>query len=204
MQVVVDAVFSMYSMSPMHGLTFEPIVYGTAAPPRTFTLTNTGAFPFDFRLFALSAPPVDTPAEPVASTGKGATKGADKAASKAKGKAAAAPEATTSLAIGPFRVSPPDGQLAPGASIPLEVAFTAKGCQLFKEQLGIDVQHRSPSDHPQGIPFELCAESCVPGIVCDRPEAVFEEYTIVRELDSFAPRNCEYGIKDKVSFGCCR
>lgn len=201
LQVSIDAVFSKYAISPAHGLTFEPVVYGTAALPRAFTLTNAGAFPFDFRLLNLSVPPPEAPAESPPG-GKAAAKGVDKAASRAapKSKGAAAPEAARGLPIGPFSVSPAEGTLAPGAAVAVEVAFTGEGRKVCREQLGIDVQHRDPSDHPQGIPFELCAESCVPGIVCDRPEAVFEEHAVVRELDPFAPRNCEFGVKDQV---CC-
>jgi hypothetical protein len=80
----------------------------------------------------------------------------------------------------------------------MQVVFNAAGHEVFHETLGIDVEHRCSTDSPDGILFTLLAESCVPGIEFNRVQSMFEEHTIKKELDPFAPLNNEYGIQDKV------
>jgi hydrocephalus-inducing protein len=190
LQVSLEAVLSKYSVTPQKGLSFEPAIYNTTGGPRTFTLTNTGAFAFDFRLFDSSNPAAEpAPAPPP---------NAKDAKAKDKGKGKVAAEAVTGVTVGPFVASPADGQLEPGASATVEVLFNATGQQAFCESLGIDVVNRSATDHPDGIPFELVAESCVPGIECSKVEGIFEEHTIKKALDPFQPGRNEYGVQDKV------
>lgn len=80
----------------------------------------------------------------------------------------------------------------------MQVVCNAVGQQTFHETMGIDVEHRCSTDSPDGIPFILLAESCVPGIECNKAESIFEEHAIKKELDPFAPVNNEYGVHDKV------
>ena len=191
---------SKYSLMPQKGLSFEPTVYNTSASPRAFTLTNTGAFAFDFKLFDLKAAQqaasgVATASAPPPAAGKD---GKDSKGKDAKSKGKAAVEAVKSVTCGPFVVTPSEGTLEPGAAATLEARFNATGQQSFSETLGIEVQNRAASDNPGGIPFELLGDSCVPGIECSKVESIFEEHTIKQQLDPFAPVNNEYGVKDKV------
>lgn len=102
------------------------------------------------------------------------------------------------LALGPFTISPSTGTIEAGAVATLSATFSAAGSQVFAEMLGIDVQNRSYTDCPEGIPFELIGESCIPGIDCQRVEGIFEEHVIKKELDAFNCGNNEYGMRDKV------
>lgn len=102
------------------------------------------------------------------------------------------------LALGPFTILPSTGTIEAGAVATLSATFSAAGSQVFAEMLGIDVQNRSYTDCPEGIPFELIGESCIPGIDCQRVEGIFEEHVIKKELDAFNGGNNEYGMRDKV------
>jgi hydrocephalus-inducing protein len=44
------------------------------------------------------------------------------------------------------------------------VTFSAQGSKFYNSTLAIDVANRDPNDKPEGIPFELAAESSIPGI----------------------------------------
>jgi hypothetical protein len=56
------------------------------------------------------------------------------------------------------------GSIPPGNAAIVNVTFKAKGAKFYESTLAIDVANRDPIDQPDGIPFELCAESCIPGI----------------------------------------
>lgn len=186
MQINVHAVLSKYSLTPLKGINFEPVRCTTATPPHSLAISNVGEFPFTFRLFPLGdTPPAAAPARP---DSKEKAKGG-------KGKGAAVP---AGLQIGPFFVSPAEGEIDPGSSATVEVTFLSAVQGTFRSLVGIDVQHRAASDCPEGIPFELVAESCIPGIECSKVEGIFEEHILKKELDPFAPCNNEYGIADKV------
>lgn len=81
----------------------------------------------------------------------------------------------------------------------MQVIFDASGNQVHNQQLGIDVEDRSPEIHPNGLPLELTGESCIPGINADDVEGIFEEHAIKKEMD---PSSCThgtvYGVTDKV------
>jgi hypothetical protein len=49
--------------------------------------------------------------------------------------------------------------------------------------LAIDIGDRDPSDNPGGVPFELCAESSIPGINTQDLDQIFEEQTVIPSLD---------------------
>jgi hydrocephalus-inducing protein len=44
------------------------------------------------------------------------------------------------------------------------VTFSAQGSKFYNSTLAIDIANRDPNDKPEGIPFELAAESSIPGI----------------------------------------
>jgi hypothetical protein len=49
--------------------------------------------------------------------------------------------------------------------------------------LAIDIADRDPMDNPDGLPFELCAESSIPGINTEDLDQIFEEQTVIPTLD---------------------
>lgn len=106
--------------------------------------------------------------------------------------------AAADLALGPFKLTPSLGTIEPGATALVSVTFAAKGRQVFTQVLGVHVENRAFTDHPEGVPFELIGESCIPGIDCQRVEGIFEEHVIKKELDAFNCGNNEYGMRDKV------
>lgn len=46
----------------------------------------------------------------------------------------------------------------------MNVTFKAEGAKFYENVLAIDVSGRDPQDQADGIPFEICAESSIPGI----------------------------------------
>ena len=88
----------------------------------------------------------------------------------------------------------------------ITVTLSPEGNQHFHERLGIDIADRDPLDSPQGIPFELEGESCVPGIHTDldSPESVsiFEEQQIVSRLDPKKNMQAVFARDERIfSFG---
>jgi hydrocephalus-inducing protein len=65
----------------------------------------------------------------------------------------------------------------------VNVTFKAKGSQFYESTLAIDVANRDPAESPDGIPFELNAESSIPGINTDDLDQIFEEQTVIPSLD---------------------
>lgn len=56
------------------------------------------------------------------------------------------------------------------------------------QDIAIDISDRPPSDHPQGIPYKLIGEACIPGIntiADDTVGSIFEEHLIVKQLNLF-------------------
>ena len=59
---------------------------------------------------------------------------------------------------------------------------------LFSQDIAIDISDRPPTDNPQGIPYKLIGEACVPGISAISPSnigSIFEEHLIVKQLNLF-------------------
>lgn len=112
--VSVEAVFSKYSLRPHHGLDFGPQVYDTSSSPRKVELSNTGRFPFSFRLFDLSNPEGE---------GRPSSKDASRKDAKKGGKTA---PAVPGVQIGQFAVSPASGLVEPGSSATIEVRLSRR------------------------------------------------------------------------------
>lgn len=108
-----EAVYSKFSLNPRHSLDFGPLAYNMASNARNIEVSNTGQFPFNFRLFDLSGASQDTEQPTAPAPGK-----KDAKADKPKGKGAAP---TSGLHIGPFVVSPELGSVEPGAMAVLKV-----------------------------------------------------------------------------------
>ena len=71
------------------------------------------------------------------------------------------------MKIGQWSLSPFSGSIAPDSSVTIEVKFTGNGQKLFEQKIAVDIENRNPNDEPNGILYELVAESCIPGINTD-------------------------------------
>lgn len=84
------------------------------------------------------------------------------------------------LKIGQWSITPNSGTIAPDSSAIIEVSFSGKGQKLFEQKIAVDIENRNPSDEPNGILYELVAESCIPGINTDNFEKIFEEQLVMQ------------------------
>lgn len=89
-------------------------------------------------------------------------KAAPKGGKDAKGKEA--PPEGGLIEVTQYTITPATGQIPPGSAALINVTFKAKGAKFYESTLAIDVANRDPADQPEGIPFELNAESSIPGI----------------------------------------
>lgn len=69
-----------------------------------------------------------------------------------------------------------------------KVYFPKRFVFFLFQDIAIDISDRPPSDQPQGIPYKLIGEACIPGITTIAPDTVgsiFEEHLIVKQLNLF-------------------
>lgn len=69
-----------------------------------------------------------------------------------------------------------------------KVYFPQRFVFFLFQDIAIDISDRPPSDQPQGIPYKLIGEACIPGITTIAPDTVgsiFEEHLIVKQLNLF-------------------
>ena len=200
-QVRAEALYNKYQIKPMH-INFGPCLY-KMKKQSTFDIVNTGCFEIKYRLFSLReglnrALEANTEA-PQGAAGKKPQGG--KAGTKRDANADA-----SEMVLGAFSVSPAVGIIPIGATQTIAVNILPEGSQHFSELLGIHLEDRDPKDNPEGIPFDLEAESCVPGIIADlsAPESdtIFEEQQIVSRLDGFKKQSGVFGRDEHIfSFG---
>jgi hypothetical protein len=194
----VRAVFSRYGLTPARGLNFGPVEFQVASRPRIFEIANLGEFPFEWDLVSLfssgaKSRPESAVKRPSTSKGKDAKGG--------KGGKAEAP-APEAPAFGPYEITPTKGTISPGQRQEVTVNFIAAGNEAYREILGIKISGKDPADHPEGVPYEIVGESCVPGIVADSVNSIFEEVLVMPALDPFNPRDREFGLSERLfAFG---
>ena len=107
------------------------------------------------------------------------------------------------LTIGKYQIKNYKGVIAPGSSAKIDVIFTAEGQQFCSANLAIDIQGRQPEDNPLGIPFDLVAESCIPGIETQDFDSIFEEQTVLPSINPDMNKQTVitsgiYGVMEKV------
>lgn len=206
MRIDARSVFSKYIISPSRGLNFGPHVYNTSSSPRKVVISNHGEFAFDVALFKYGvedAPEADESRKATREGGKQSKDskkgGSSKQSSTRKGREK---EKENALEIGNFKLWPPAETVEPGSSMEVNVVFEAESQRTFTELVGIDVGDRDPSDHPGGIPYEIAAESCIPGINADDVDLIFEEHEVTSTIDPLNPQKFAYARSDNTfSFG---
>ncbi|KAJ8272065.1 hypothetical protein COCON_G00109240 [Conger conger] len=184
-KVSLQSVFSKYSVMPSTDINFGPLVYGSRKT-RTFTVENKGHFEIRFTISRMSKD------QPLATQKKGIgplKRSRSRESQSSKNSRArrhdfvqkeAAAAAQTRITMGVFTVSPGFGALAPGAQQVVTVDCVADQTGKWEEFLVLDVADRDPSDHPDGVPYQLAAEVCVPEILCRDFSSIFEEHRICR------------------------
>lgn len=115
---------------------------------------------------------------------------------EAKGGAAAEGE---ELQVSQYTIRPKTGVIEPENSASIKIHFKAEGAQFYEKALAIDISGRDFQDQPEGIKFDVSAESCIPGINAEDLDSVFEEQTVVPSLDSSANITSPlYAIQERV------
>jgi hydrocephalus-inducing protein len=109
-------------------------------------------------------------------------KGKGKAPDPKKGKDAKGGDGEE-LKVSQFTISPSSGSIEPNSSVNIQVHFEAQGAKFYEVPLAIDISGRDPHDQPDGIQFDLSAESCIPGVNTEDLDSVFEEQTVIPSLD---------------------
>lgn len=83
------------------------------------------------------------------------------------------------MKIGQWTITPSSGTVSPDSSMTVEVKFAGNGQKLFEQKIAVDIENRNPNDEPNGILYELVAESCIPGINTQNFESIFEEQLVL-------------------------
>ncbi|KAG7253646.1 hypothetical protein CRUP_001409, partial [Coryphaenoides rupestris] len=161
-KVSVRSYFNRYKVTPVGEINFGPLVYGSKSA-QSFTVENTGEAEGPGPRAPGEGQP---PARPLA-TGRRV-----KRADSVQREASVLP---VRQAMGVFTVCPCSGYLQPGAQQVVTVDCAAEQLGAWSESLAVDVSDRDPSDHPDGFPYRLAANVCVPGLGQD-VGSIFEEH----------------------------
>jgi adenylate kinase family enzyme len=186
LNINIEAVFSKFSIVPMHGINFGPLNFDKEKT-RQMEITNEGPHPFTYTLFSFKEkdePPVPTRStSSAANTRRPNSKRSgpiqpNKNKKKDKGK--------KELQLGRFLLEPYTGELPPGAKEKINVTFSGEGSEIYREILGIEISGRDVTDSPKGIQFDLQGESCMPGIMTSDFESIFEEQQLTSSVNLLA------------------
>ncbi|KAI1889973.1 hypothetical protein AGOR_G00168420 [Albula goreensis] len=184
-KVSVQSLFSKYNILPSTDINFGPLVYGSRKV-RTFTVENKGHFEIRYIISRMSKD------QPMATQRKGAgTFKRSRSRESQSGKTSrmrrhdslqkeVGVSAQTRFTMGVFTVYPGFGVLGPGAQQVVTVDCVADQTGKWEEFIVLDIPDRDPSDHPDGIPYQLVAEVCVPEIMYKDFATIFEEHRICK------------------------
>jgi hydrocephalus-inducing protein len=186
LSVSVRSVFDKFRLQPLKGINFGAVHYGEERSKR-FELKNNGDFDFEYRVVPLAV--------------------AQNEQDERERGVVVAPwkPPTEPLVIGQFKISPAGGKITPGQTASIEIVFNAKGSEVFRQTLRIDVSNRDPYGSDAGLQYDIVGESCIPGISAGDNESIFEEQSVVRELalgSTGVLPSCVYALEEKTfSFG---
>lgn len=207
----VNSVFSKYTIVPLRNINFGPMQYGEQKE-LSFEVKNNGLFPFNFAICDYN----DEEAKNEIKEERqreiqerrdealgGGEEGKDAKAKKADPKAKAGKDAKgggdgESLQVSQYTITPKKGTIEPDSSAMIQVHFAAEGAQFYEKALAIDISGRDYNDQPEGIRFDLSAESCIPGINVDDLDALFEEQTVIPSLGHSINASSLYAIQERV------
>ncbi|XP_009881567.1 PREDICTED: hydrocephalus-inducing protein homolog [Charadrius vociferus] len=190
-RVSAKAVFSKYSISPAALINFGAMMSGTRKTC-TFTLENKGILDFKFFIYQVDQ---DAPVLPRKSAHQRRKSARSQDSENFSKMAPSAKQSKHSLqkdtnpfmqarfTLGMFTVYPGFGSVPAGGQQVITVDCYAEPLGTCKEDLSIEISDRDPKDNPLGIPYTLCAESCLPAFVVDDVESIFEEHQICSNIN---------------------
>ncbi|KAJ8247379.1 hypothetical protein GJAV_G00245710 [Gymnothorax javanicus] len=184
-KVSVQSVFSKYCILPSGDINFGPMVYGSRKA-RTFTIENTGHFEIRFIISRMCKDQSLAARRKSVGTFKRSRSRESQSSKNSRARRhdslqkEMGASAQTRIAMGVFTVAPGFGALAPGAQQVVTVDCVADQMGKWEECLVLDIADRNPADHPDGIPYQLAAEVCVPEIMSKDFSSIFEEHRICK------------------------
>ncbi|KAL6479129.1 hypothetical protein MHYP_G00125620 [Metynnis hypsauchen] len=184
-KVSAQCLFSKYSITPPNDINFGALVYGSRKM-RTLTVENHGDFEIRFTISRMCK---DLPV-PTMRRGMGKKPSRDSHSAKPSTavklrrsdsfqKEVAVPTQTR-LNMGVFSLSPCFGVLPPGGQQVVTVDCVAEQAGYWQECLVVDITDRDPSDSPEGIPYSLIADVCMPEIAYKDIASIFEEHRLCK------------------------
>ncbi len=187
LNINVDAVFSKFSISPPQGINFGPVNFDKQKAKQV-EISNEGAFPFTVQIFDMKTGQVEEPERPQ-SKSKKAPVNRKKDSSK------------KSVTVGQFVAEPCSQEVPPGSKKAINITFNGQESNTFKEVLGIEISGRDTSSHPQGIPYELEGESCIPCMIVNDFYAIFEDQQIVQNFSQMkGSTSGMFGLDDQLFY----
>ena len=170
----VNSVFSKFTIVPMRNINFGPMLYGEQKE-LTFEVKNNGLFPFNFAICdfkdeeAKNAIKEEREKEIVerrnevleagleeGKEGKGKKVDPNPKDKGNKGKEGGEGE---ELKVSQYTIRPANGVIEPENSVSIKIHFTAEGAKFYEKSLAIDISGRDFQDQPEGIKFDISAES---------------------------------------------
>ncbi|XP_073461747.1 hydrocephalus-inducing protein homolog [Aquarana catesbeiana] len=181
--------FSKYRLTPSSDINFGAMVIGVRKL-HSFTLENCGQLEFRYSISKMIGEVMIQPAKKGLAHGmkrsrsrEGSGSSRSIALSKTKRSDSQLRETNVSgqarFALGIFIISPGFGNIPPGGQQVISVECLADQLGKSEEFLAIDISDRNQEDHPNGIPFRLVTEGCIPGFVTDDIGSIFEEHRII-------------------------
>jgi hydrocephalus-inducing protein len=222
--VNVSSYFSKYTINPPKTINFGSMQYGESQT-RSIEIRNEGTFDFNYEVMEFTDEPKmkklkeekdakeleeqkikeqEMRDELENMSGKGGKPGGAKKPAAQPQKGGKDPKKGEDfLKVGKFSLTNFRGTVAPGSTAKIDVKFDAEGNKFYQSTIAIDIQGRHPDDNPLGIPFELGAESCIPGIETKDFDAIFEEQTVLPSLNPEINRQNAitsgiYAVEEKV------
>ncbi|XP_069073573.1 hydrocephalus-inducing protein homolog [Pleurodeles waltl] len=194
-KVSVRCLFTKYNIFPARDINFGALVLGIRKS-RTFTLENRGETEMKYSISKLMTDiqlqqpkkgPVQVVKRSRSREGSSSTKsvplGKTKRSESSQREVAVSGQARFSLGI--FTIFPGFGAISPGGSQIITIECLPDQPGKSEELLAIDISDRDPTDHPNGIPYKLLADGCVPAFAIDDIASIFEEHRICHNMHLF-------------------
>ena len=189
-----NAVYTQVAINPMKQINFGPFKFNEEIT-RSFEIRNDGLFEFMYTVFDMNDEEklkelkeeqvrIYQEMDTLIVEEKGKKPKKDDKPKKPAGGAGKKGVDLLALQIGQFNISPSYGTIPPNTAVQVDVKFKAKSNQIYENKLCIDVVNRNPANHPDGIPYELLAESCIPAINSHNFEVIFEEQIVVPTMNA--------------------
>eukprot|EP00048_Salpingoeca_helianthica_P006582 m.100402 g.100402 ORF g.100402 m.100402 type:complete len:4697 (-) comp14058_c0_seq1:25-14115(-) len=181
--VSLRSVFSRYELVPARGISFGAVVLGTPKLTREIIIENKGDFEFRFMVTRqVSIGAKRSSRKSVMGASSAGRRSATTSPGPSGRPADEVRQSSHKLSIGCFTLTPAGGAIPPGGSAKILVEADAQVVGRDERVLSIDIEQRSESDHPKGIPYTLAIEACEPAISRE-PSTLFCDHHITPRFD---------------------